>query len=90
MGTVIYYARPPALFSEPASVFTMIIGTLPVVIPLFANVLYSQRDADYPAAFSARAGAIGFWACCASILLNLVRDYPMLAAGAMVQALCWR
>lgn len=45
MGNVIYYAcLASAIQRTGAPVSTMIIGTLPVVIPLFANVLYSQRD----------------------------------------------
>lgn len=63
MGNVIYYAcLASAIQRTGAPVSTMIIGTLPVVIPLFANVLYSQRDGRLStAAFSARAGAYRFW-----------------------------
>lgn len=92
MGNVIYYAcLASAIQRTGAPVSTMIIGTLPVVIPLFANVLYSQRDGRLsPATFSAPRWRLSVLACCASILLNLAVDCPMLAAGAMVQALCWR
>lgn len=91
MGNVIYYAcLASAIQRTGAPVSTMIIGTLPVVIPLFANILYSQRDGRLSWRRLAPALALIGLACCASILLNLARDCPMLAAGAMVQALCWR
>ncbi|VFS27666.1 inner membrane protein YtfF [Enterobacter cancerogenus] len=45
MGNLIYYAcLASAIQRTGAPVSTMIIGTLPVVIPVFANLLYSQRD----------------------------------------------
>lgn len=45
MGNLIYYVcRASAIQRTGAPVSTMIIGTLPVVIPVFANLLYSQRD----------------------------------------------
>ncbi|VDZ81284.1 membrane protein [Salmonella bongori] len=45
MGNLIYYAcLASAIQRTSAPVSTMIIGTLPVVIPVFANFLYSQRD----------------------------------------------
>ncbi|MDX7106664.1 EamA family transporter, partial [Enterobacter hormaechei] len=45
MGNLIYYVcLASANQSTGAPVSTMIIGTLPVVIPVFANLLYSQRD----------------------------------------------
>ena len=45
MGTLIYYVcLASAIPRTGAPVSTMIIGTLPVVIPVFANLLYSQRD----------------------------------------------
>lgn len=45
MGNLIYYVcLASAIQRTGASVSTMIIGTLPVVIPVFANLLYSQRD----------------------------------------------
>ncbi|MCS1421574.1 DMT family transporter [Citrobacter portucalensis] len=45
MGNLIYYVcLASAIQRTGAPVSTMIIGTLPVVIPVFANRLYSQRD----------------------------------------------
>ena len=44
MGNLIYYVcLASAIQRTGAPVSTMIIGTLPVVIPVFANLLYSQR-----------------------------------------------
>lgn len=45
MGNLIYYVcLASAIQRTGAPVSTMIIGTLPVVIPVFANLLYSKRD----------------------------------------------
>lgn len=45
MGNLIYYVcLASAIQRTGAPVSTMIIGTLPVVIPVFANLLYSQHD----------------------------------------------
>lgn len=45
VGNVIYYlCLASAIQRTGAPVSTMIIATLPVVIPVFANLLYSQRD----------------------------------------------
>ena len=45
MGNLIYYVcLASAIQRTGAPVSTMIIGTLPVVISVFANLLYSQRD----------------------------------------------
>jgi len=45
MGNLIYYAcLASAIQRTGAPVSTMIIGTLPVVIPVFANLLYSRHD----------------------------------------------
>ncbi len=45
MGNLIhYFCLASAIQRTGAPVSTMIIGTLPVVIPVFANLLYSQRD----------------------------------------------
>lgn len=45
MGNLIYYTcLASAIQRTGAPVSTMIIGTLPVVIPVFANLLYSHRD----------------------------------------------
>ncbi len=51
---------------------------------------YSQRDGRLSPRRLALALALSVLACCASILLNLAVIVRMLAAGAMVQALCWR
>ncbi|MCS2149398.1 DMT family transporter [Scandinavium manionii] len=45
MGNLIYYVcLASAIQRAGAPVSTMIIGTLPVVLPVFANLLYSHRD----------------------------------------------
>lgn len=45
MGNLVYYVcLASAIQRAGAPVSTMIIGTLPVVIPVFANWLYSHRD----------------------------------------------
>ena len=45
MGNLIYYVcLASAIQRTGAPVSTMIIGTLPVAIPVFANLLYSERD----------------------------------------------
>ena len=45
VGNVVYYiCLASAIQRTRAPVSTMIIATLPVVIPIFANLLYSQRD----------------------------------------------
>ncbi|ECY4228130.1 DMT family transporter, partial [Salmonella enterica subsp. enterica] len=69
MGNVIYYAcLASAIQRTGAPVSTMIIGTLPVVIPLFANVLYSQRDGRLSWRRLAPALAlIGFGLLCVNI-----------------------
>lgn len=49
VGNLIYYVcLASAIQRTGAPVSTMIIGTLPVVIPVFANFLYSQRDGIIP------------------------------------------
>lgn len=49
MGNLIYYVcLASAIQRTGAPVATMIIGTLPVVLPVFANLLYSQRDGKLP------------------------------------------
>ncbi|WP_032983730.1 DMT family transporter, partial [Cronobacter malonaticus] len=49
MGNLIYYVcLASAIQRTGAPVSTMIIGTLPVVIPVFANLLYSRRDGRLP------------------------------------------
>ncbi|MFJ3457750.1 DMT family transporter [Scandinavium goeteborgense] len=45
VGNLIYYVcLASAIQRAGAPVSTMIIGTLPVVLPIFANLLYSHRD----------------------------------------------
>lgn len=49
MGNILYYlCLASAIQRTGAPVSTMIIGTLPVVIPVFANLLYGQRDGTLP------------------------------------------
>jgi drug/metabolite transporter (DMT)-like permease len=49
LGNLVYYfCLASAIQRAGAPVSTMIIGTLPVVIPVFANLLYSQRDGKLP------------------------------------------
>lgn len=49
IGNLIYYVcLASAIQRTGAPVSTMIIGTLPVVLPVFANLLYSQRDGKLP------------------------------------------
>lgn len=49
MGNLIYYVcLASAIQRTGAPVSTMIIGTLPVVLPVLANLLYSQRDGKLP------------------------------------------
>lgn len=49
VGNLIYYVcLASAIQRTGAPISTMIIGTLPVVIPVFANLLYSKRDGKLP------------------------------------------
>ena len=49
IGNLIYYVcLASAIQRTGAPISTMIIGTLPVVIPVFANLLYSKRDGKLP------------------------------------------
>lgn len=49
LGNLVYYAcLASAIQRTGAPISTMIIGTLPVVIPIFANLLYSKRDGKLP------------------------------------------
>ncbi|HEY1843759.1 MAG TPA: DMT family transporter [Buttiauxella sp.] len=49
VGNLVYYiCLASAIQRTGAPVSTMIIGTLPVVIPVFANLLYSRRDGKLP------------------------------------------
>ncbi|MCS3431436.1 DMT family transporter [Klebsiella sp. BIGb0407] len=48
-GNLVYYlCLASAIQRTGAPIATMIIGTLPVVIPIFANLLYSKRDGKLP------------------------------------------
>jgi len=48
-GNLVYYlCLASAIQRTGAPISTMIIGTLPVVIPIFANLLYSKRDGKLP------------------------------------------
>lgn len=49
IGNLVYYVcLASAIQRTGAPISTMIIGTLPVVIPVFANLLYSKRDGKLP------------------------------------------
>ncbi|EKO4772169.1 DMT family transporter [Salmonella enterica subsp. enterica serovar Montevideo] len=77
MGNVIYYAcLASAIQRTGAPVSTMIIGTLPVVIPLFANVLYSQRD-----------GRLSWRRLAPALFIGLMIAIAVLCSW--VGALCW-
>lgn len=98
MGNLIYYVcLASAIQRTGAPVTTMIIGTLPVVIPVFANLLYSQRDGKL--AWSKLAPAlicIGIGLACVNIaelshglqVFNWIR-YASGIALALVSVVCW-
>ncbi|MFU0447681.1 DMT family transporter [Pseudocitrobacter faecalis] len=98
MGNLIYYVcLASAIQRTGAPVTTMIIGTLPVVIPVFANLLYSQRDGKL--AWSKLAPAlicIGIGLACVNIaeLSHGLQDFNWIryASGialALVSVVCW-
>ena len=98
MGNLIYYVcLASAIQRTGAPVSTMIIGTLPVVIPVFANLLYSQRDGKL--AWSKLAPAlicIGIGLACVYIaeLSHGLQDFnwTRYASGialAFVSVVCW-
>ncbi|WP_421355696.1 DMT family transporter [Pseudocitrobacter faecalis] len=98
MGNLIYYVcLAGAIQRTGAPVTTMIIGTLPVVIPVFANLLYSQRDGKL--AWSKLAPAlicIGIGLACVNIaeLSHGLQDFNWIryASGialALVSVVCW-
>lgn len=98
MGNLIYYVcLASAIQRTGAPVSTMIIGTLPVVIPVFANLLYSQRDGKL--AWSKLAPAlicIGIGLACVNIaeLSHGLQDfnwtrYATGIALALVSVVCW-
>lgn len=97
-GNLIYYVcLASAIQRTSAPVATMIIGTLPVVIPVFANLLYSHRDGKL--AWPAMAPAL---ACTATglIFVNIAElrhsqarvdlwHYASGIALAMISVVCW-
>lgn len=98
MGNLIYYVcLASAIQRTGAPVTTMIIGTLPVVIPVFANLLYSQRDGKL--AWSKLAPAlicIGIGLACVNIaeLSHGLQDFNWIRytsgiALALVSVVCW-
>lgn len=98
MGNLIYYVcLASAIQRTGAPVSTMIIATLPVVIPVFANLLYSQRDGKL--AWSKLAPAlvcIGTGLACVNVAelrhglpdFNWAR-YASGIALAVVSVICW-
>ncbi|EOG8083742.1 DMT family transporter [Citrobacter sp. CK184] len=98
MGNLIYYVcLASAIQRTGAPVSTMIIGTLPVVIPVFANLLYSQRDGKLSWRRLAPALAlIGVGLLCVNIA-ELNQGLPEFSgwrygsgiALALVSVVCW-
>ncbi|MDM3521331.1 DMT family transporter [Citrobacter sp. Ca225] len=98
MGNLIYYVcLASAIQRTGAPVSTMIIGTLPVVIPVFANLLYSQRDGRLSWLRLAPALLlIGIGLLCVNIA-ELNQDLPDFSgwrygsgiALALVSVVCW-
>ncbi|MDT7462056.1 DMT family transporter [Citrobacter koseri] len=98
MGNLIYYVcLASAIQRTGAPVSTMIIGTLPVVIPVFANLLYSQRDGKLSWRRLAPALAlIGVGLLCVNIaeLNQGLREFSGWRYGsgialALVSVVCW-
>lgn len=89
MGNLIYYfCLASAIQRTGAPVSTMIIGTLPVVIPVFANLLYSQRDGKL--AWGKLAPAlicIGIGTACVNIA-ELNHGLPILTGHVIPLASC--
>ena len=98
MGNLIYYVcLASAIQRTGAPVSTMIIGTLPVVIPVFANLLYSQRDGKLSWwRLSPALGLIGIGLLCVNIL-ELNQGLPDFSgwrygsgiALALISVVCW-
>ena len=98
MGNLIYYVcLASAIQRTGAPVSTMIIGTLPVVIPVFANLLYSHRDGRLSWLRLAPALAlIGIGLLCVNIA-ELNQGFPDFSgwrygsgiALALVSVVCW-
>lgn len=91
MGNIIYYVcLASAIQRTGAPVSTMIIGTLPVVIPVFANLLYSHRDGKL--AWSKMIPAlvcIAVGLACVNIA-ELSHGTADFNGGVTVPASCWR
>ena len=98
MGNLIYYlCLASAIQRTGAPVSTMIIGTLPVVIPVFANLLYSHRDGRIAWRRLAPALAlIGIGLLCVNIA-ELNQEQPDFSAWrygsgialALISVVCW-
>lgn len=98
MGNLIYYVcLASAIQRTGAPVSTMIIGTLPVVIPVFANLLYSHRDGRLAWRRLVPAlGLIGLGLLCVNIA-ELNQELPDFSgwrygsgiALALVSVICW-
>ncbi|SNY68530.1 DMT family transporter [Enterobacter sp. CC120223-11] len=98
MGNLIYYVcLASAIQRAGAPVSTMIIGTLPVVIPVFANLLYSQRDGKLSWLSMAPAlGCIALGLLCVNIaeLRHGLADFSWWRYGsgiglALISVVCW-
>ena len=98
MGNLIYYVcLASAIQRTGAPVSTMIIGTLPVVIPVFANLLYSQRDGKLSWwRLSPALGLIGIGLLCVNIseLNQGLPDFSGWRYGsgialALISVVCW-
>lgn len=98
MGNLIYYVcLASAIQRAGAPVSTMIIGTLPVVIPVFANLLYSQRDGKLAWRGLAPAlGCIALGLACVNIaeLSHGLADFSWFRYGsgiglALISVVCW-
>jgi len=98
MGNLIYYVcLASAIQRAGAPVSTMIIGTLPVVIPVFANLLYSQRDGKLSWLSMAPAlGCIALGLACVNIaeLRHGLADFSWWRYGsgiglALISVVCW-
>ena len=98
MGNLIYYVcLASAIQRTGAPVSTMIIGTLPVVIPVFANLLYSQRDGKLSWwRLSPALVLIGIGLLCVNIseLNQGLPDFSVWRYGsgialALVSVVCW-
>jgi len=100
VGNLLYYlCLSSAILRSGGPLPTMIIGTLPVVISIVANVLHGERDGRLPWAKLAPALAVILAGIACVNQVELVRlasdanaDYPRYASGALlaVAALaCW-